>query len=70
VALTCPPDMVINTDASLSGWGASTSSQDHTSVGWWRRPNQLINVLELKAIYNALWTKPPQLTKNKSVLFC
>jgi hypothetical protein len=35
LALTCPLDVVLDTDASLSGWGAALKDLNATSVGWW-----------------------------------
>lgn len=63
--LRCPPfDLVIHTDASLLGWGATA---DNTSIGGRWSPEesqQHINVLELKAAYLAVQAftrnrKPP-----------
>jgi len=54
-----PCNVLLNTEASLTGWGASlgatSSSLTHTSVGWWPPSKQRhINVLKITAVHNAL----------------
>jgi len=36
VAMCCPPDVVINTDTSLSGWGGCIWDLKSTVAGWWK----------------------------------
>ena len=62
-------DLVLFTDASLIGWGASISSGVYTSGKWSSSDSKLhINFLELKAIFLALKEFLPLLTnKNLSI---
>ena len=70
VDLSLPrPDLVLYTDASDSGWGASLGS-DHLS-GWWSRDVSLysINHRELLAVYLAIWGFLPLLRGQTVSLF-
>jgi len=54
-----PCHVLLDTDTSLTGWGASLgatlSSLTHTSAGWWPPSKQChINVLEITAVHIAL----------------
>ena len=40
VVTTCPFNEVLNTNASLSGWGAALKGSSTTSTGWWKQPYQ------------------------------
>lgn len=51
VALTQPFDVVLDTDTSLSGWGAALKDSSATSVGWWKHCSCHINELELKVVH-------------------
>ncbi len=67
VATTRPFDEVLDTDASLGGWGAALKGLSATSAGWWKRQGRHINELELKAVHRALKSLLP-LLRGKSVL--
>ena len=70
VDLSLPrPDLVLYTDASDSGWGASLGS-DHLS-GWWSRDVSLfsINHLELLVVFLAIWGFLPLLRGRTVSLF-
>lgn len=67
VATSRPFDAVLDTDASLSGWGAALMDSSATSAGWWRGRTRHINELELKAVLKALRSFQPLLA-GKSVL--
>lgn len=61
VAMLRPHDALLDTDASLSGWGASLdltlSSRTLSATGWWLRgESRHINVLEISAVKNTLLT--------------
>jgi len=49
-------DLVITSDASMTGWGATYQSM--STGGSWTRQERMchINLLELKAVFIALWT--------------
>jgi len=64
-------DVLLNTDASLTGWraslGATSNSPTHTSAGWWPPSEQRhINVLKITAVHNALKSFLP-LLQGKAV---
>jgi len=66
-----PCNVLLNTDASLTGWGASLgatlNSSTHTSAGWWPPSKQPhINVLKITAVHNALKSFLP-LLQGKAV---
>jgi len=66
-----PCNVLLNTDASLTGWGASLgamlSSPTCTSAGWWPPSKQHhINVLKITAVHNALKSFLP-LLQGKAV---
>lgn len=64
------PDMVLETDSSLQGWGATLLQTDMNAAGPWRIPYYRfphINELELRAVLKALKSFLPVL-KGKSVL--
>jgi len=66
-----PCNILLNTDASLTGCGASLgatlSSLTHTSAGWWLPREQChINVLKIIAVHNALKSFLP-LLQGKAV---
>jgi hypothetical protein len=67
VVTTRPFDKVLDTDASLSGWGAALKGLNATSVGWWKWLGRHINELQLKAVHCAIKSLLP-LLKGKSVL--
>jgi len=69
-----PCNILLNTKASLAGWGASLgammSSPTHTSAGWWPWSKQHhINVLKITTVYNALKSFLP-LLQGKVVRVC
>lgn len=71
VAMMQPHDALLNTNASLGGWGASlaptSSSQTHSAAGWWPKGELChINVLEITTVQNALFTFHP-LIQGKAV---
>ena len=51
-----PPDIVIESDSSLTGWGAINKSNFYTVSGIWSKADlsHLINYLETKAAFLAL----------------
>jgi len=62
-------DVLGNTNASLTGWGASLgammSSPTHTSAGWLPPSEQChINVLKITTVHNALKSFLPLLTQG------
>jgi len=66
-----PCNVLLNTDASLTGWGASlgatSSSPTHTSAGWWLPSKQChINMLKITVVHNALKSFLP-LLQGKAV---
>ncbi len=69
MATTQPFNIALETDASLSGWGAALKGLTATSAGWWQKQGHHINELELKAILKALHALAP-LLQHKSVLIC
>jgi len=54
VATTRPFNVVLDTNASLTGWGAALKDSSAISAGWWRGRLRHINKLELKAVLCAL----------------
>jgi len=70
-----PCSILLNTDASLTGWGASLgatlSSPTHTSAGWWPPSKQHhINVLKITAVHNALKSFLPLLQGKAVRIHC
>jgi len=66
-----PCNVLLNTGASLTGWGASLgatlSSPTRTSAGWWLPSKQRhINVLKITAVHNTLKSFLP-LLQGKAV---
>jgi hypothetical protein len=62
-----PHDVSIDTDTSLTGWGATLSQLSLMATSWWRRQDRHINEYEMRAILKALRTFGPHLT-GKSIL--
>lgn len=70
LALMRPFDMVLNTDASLTGWGGVLRDLSATSAGWWHGRCWHINELELKAVLQALRAFQPMLLNCSVLLHC
>ncbi|ELR23750.1 uncharacterized protein ACA1_195720 [Acanthamoeba castellanii str. Neff] len=49
-----PFNVVLNTNASLTGWGVALKDSTTTSVGWWHSRDWHINELELKVVLHTL----------------
>lgn len=70
----CPHDILIDTDVSLSGWGATLaptlSSLSCLATGWWPKGESChSNTLEILAVLNTLSTFLPLLW-NRAMLIC
>jgi len=68
-------NILLDTNASLTGWGASlgamSSSPTHTSAGWWPLSEQChINVLEITTVHNALKSFLPLLQGKAVQVHC
>ncbi|ELR21193.1 uncharacterized protein ACA1_285520 [Acanthamoeba castellanii str. Neff] len=61
VATLHPFDEVLDTNASLGGWGAALKGLSTTSMGWWKQLGHHINKLELKAVHHAIKSLLPLL---------
>jgi len=70
VSLAHTSAVVLETDASLSGWGAALKGLSVTSAGWWRKHSQHINKLKLKAILLALHSLAPVLHNQSVLMHC
>ncbi len=70
VAMCHPPNVVINTNASLSGWGGCILDLKSTVVGWWKPSMQHINELELQAIKKMLYTFETQILGKSILIHC
>jgi hypothetical protein len=65
-----PANVVLKTNASLSGWGAALKGSSITSASWWRKHSQHINKLKLKAILQALQSLAPVLHNQSVLMHC
>jgi len=70
-----PCNILLNTDASLTGWGASlgamSSSLTCTSAGWWLPSKQChINMLKITVLQNALKSFLPLLQGKAVWILC
>jgi hypothetical protein len=61
----CPHDVLIDTDASLTGWGPSLMA-----TGWWWRQDMHINEYKMHTVLKALRTFSPHLTGKSILMQC
>jgi hypothetical protein len=61
-------NLIVETDASLCGWGATSLCKTLMLAGWWNCSDHHINELELHVVWKACWSLNHHL-HNWSVLF-
>ncbi|ELR18732.1 reverse transcriptase, partial [Acanthamoeba castellanii str. Neff] len=72
IAVLRPHDVILETNASLSGWGASSSCQTLTAAGWWSSDDSKshINILKLATVRNTILALQPHLQGKAILMRC